>query len=143
MEVEERFWSRVDVRGGDDCWEWRGSRASKDYGQIRVQGTTMGSHRLAWELWNAEPIPDGLWVLHKCDNPPCCNPEHLWVGTGLDNVRDRDAKGRHANTRKTVCPAGHPYTDENTYLRANGKRDCRECKRVRDRKREGWRWTRR
>lgn len=144
MEVEELFWAKVDVQGEDDCWEWQGSRTDKNgYGLFSLSSSTMRAHRVAWELWNAEPIPEGMSACHSCDNPPCVNPEHIWLGTSADNNRDRDAKGRHANSQKIVCPAGHPYTDENTYLRANGKRDCRECKRVRDRKREGWRWTRR
>jgi len=92
-----RLWSKVDKSSGPDgCWIWIGCKASSGYGQIgrgrRGEGQ-MPTHRLAWELTNG-PIPDGLWVLHKCDNPPCCNPAHLFLGTRTDNMRDCSAKGR-------------------------------------------------
>lgn len=89
--LEERFRSRVDVRGPDECWEWTAGRMPHGYGAI--WDTSIG---LAWELAHG-PIPDGLWVLHRCDNPPCCNPAHLWLGTQADNDNDRKVKGRSRN----------------------------------------------
>jgi hypothetical protein len=95
--AEARFWRKVDVRGPDECWEWTGSRLPFGYGQIvaRYGHPSIKTHRFAYELANG-PIPDGLKVLHRCDNPPCCNPAHLFLGTLLDNRRDCLAKGREA-----------------------------------------------
>lgn len=84
------FWTKVEKRDVSACWPWKGSVMGEGYGRYRQAYT----HRLAWMLANG-PIPAGLFVLHKCDNPPCCNPDHLFLGTQADNVRDRDAKGRH------------------------------------------------
>ena len=80
-----------DVRG---CREWTGKRARNGYGHVGWRRLSMGAHRLAWILTHG-PIPDGLWVLHHCDNPPCCEPTHLFLGTAADNSADCEAKGRH------------------------------------------------
>jgi DNA-binding XRE family transcriptional regulator len=86
------FWPKVDVRGPDECWPWtRG--CVKGYGSIRRDRIARGTHRVAWELTYG-PILDGLFVLHHCDNRPCCNPAHLFLGTQMDNVNDMVAKGR-------------------------------------------------
>lgn len=94
--LEERFWAKVDKAGPDDCWVWTGS-TSKRYGYISrgENRTLVPAHRVSWELANG-PIPLDLWVLHKCDNPPCVNPAHLFLGTVEDNNRDMFAKGRAA-----------------------------------------------
>lgn len=81
-----------------DCIEWDKSRNIKDgnrldYGQVRVGDKMKKAHRVAWESAHG-PIPDGLLVLHKCDNPPCVNVEHLYLGTHADNARDRESRGR-------------------------------------------------
>lgn len=135
----DRFWNKVDRSG--DCWTWQGSRDRKGYGRVSVNQRPVLAHRFSWTLSHG-PIPDGLCVLHKCDNPPCVNPEHLFLGTIADNNRDMVAKGRHARygSKFTHCRAGHEYTPENT-VRHNGKRSCRKCKRLalqasRDRNRE-------
>lgn len=79
----------------NDCWEWKGARHPFGHGQKRFRGKVQYTHRIAWE-WVNGPIPEGMCVLHKCDNPPCCNPNHLFLGTNQDNVRDRCSKGRTA-----------------------------------------------
>ena len=90
-----RFWLNVDK--GDDCWEWTGPRDNNGYGSLRchVDGERkkIGAHRFAWILANGE-IPAGLWVLHRCDNPSCVRPDHLFTGTAGDNSRDARDKGR-------------------------------------------------
>lgn len=90
------FWARVH-RPKSGCWEWQGGKKSKikgrDYGVVWMRGKKRNAHKIAWEYSNG-PVPDGLFVLHSCDNPPCCNPEHLFLGTHLDNVKDCISKGR-------------------------------------------------
>lgn len=132
-----RFWERV-VRGGPrECWEWQGSRHPSGHGQVWDGEKVVYAHRTAWALVNG-PVPDGLVVMHSCDNPPCANPAHLSVGTQGDNLRDMASKGRDRggwkdNRLKTHCPADHEYTDENTYVASTGGRHCRECGRTRAR----------
>ncbi len=91
-----RFWRAVEKKRPNDCWEWMGSRHYKGYGEIALshKGKTK-SHRVAWALTNGE-IPEGMVVCHSCDNPPCCNPDHLFLGTHKTNKHDSQEKGRHA-----------------------------------------------
>lgn len=92
--IEERFWPKTKKVG--DCLEWQGVRGKAGYGKTGAGGRggkTLLTHRLAWELTNG-PIPEGMCVCHTCDNPPCVNPDHLWLGTHDDNMRDKVAKGR-------------------------------------------------
>lgn len=92
--ADENFWPMVDKSG--DCWIWTGGRQTNGYGRVSYQGRRVPTHRLSWVLANG-PIPDGLCVLHNCptgDNPLCCNPDHLFLGTKVDNMRDMAAKGR-------------------------------------------------
>jgi hypothetical protein len=91
-DVLERFWSKVDVGEEDDCWEWTGYRYRK-YGRFNFESVSRLAHRVAWILLHG-PLPDEQKVLHSCDNPPCCNPLHLFVGTQTDNMQDMIAKGR-------------------------------------------------
>jgi hypothetical protein len=88
------FWDRVDTTG--DCWLWTGCRNKDGYGLLRYQGVMVTAHVRAWVLTNGR-ITDGMHVLHHCDNPPCCNPSHLFLGTNHDNVLDRHRKGRSKN----------------------------------------------
>lgn len=98
--LAERLWSKVDKTEGQgpngDCWEWRGYVHPTGYGQLMAgdgSQKNINSNRAAWIAENGD-IPDGLWVLHRCDNRLCCNPEHLWLGTPRDNTQDMIAKGR-------------------------------------------------
>lgn len=135
----ERFLEKFDF-SPSGCWEWKAGLHTAGYGAISVSGKKEGAHRVAYELF-VGPIGEGLCVLHTCDNPPCVNPEHLFLGTLVENNRDRDAKGRHGESRVMICPAGHEYNDTNTY-RHGSSRHCKKCnaKRCRDyreRKRAG------
>jgi hypothetical protein len=94
--LSDRFWVKVDKRGPDECWEWIGHRNKNGYGTIRPGGrgnASVTATHVSYELANG-PIPNGLWVLHRCDNPACVNPNHLFLGTHQDNVDDMIAKGR-------------------------------------------------
>lgn len=89
-----RFWSRVKIGSLEQCWEWQSWAASREgYGGFRTGKLSWRSHRIAYQVCNGK-IPDGMHILHRCDNPPCCNPFHLRAGTNLDNVNDRVRKGR-------------------------------------------------
>ena len=88
-----RFWSRVDVRSPLDCWEWRGGKHEKGYGVFRIGQKPYRAPRLAWEFFNRSAL-GSLYACHRCDNPLCCNPEHIFAGSQRDNMADMVAKGR-------------------------------------------------
>jgi hypothetical protein len=90
---EERFWSKVEKRGPGECWIWTGGLNTSGYGQFQLRRKSVGAHRWMYEHTIGK-IPDGLLVCHTCDNPPCVNPAHLWLGTNGDNMRDSSQKGR-------------------------------------------------
>jgi hypothetical protein len=96
LPVEPRFWSQI-VKSPepDGCWVWIGSLDTTGYGQMSVNGIMTLVHRISYEIHRG-PIPEGKKVLHKCDNPPCGRPDHLFLGDDIDNIRDRNAKGRQA-----------------------------------------------
>lgn len=119
----DKFWSRVDRSGGPDaCWPWTGGRYSTGYGRMSMGRKKTGAHRLAWAIANG-PIPDGLVICHTCDNPPCCNPAHLWAGTNQDNTADRVAKGRSAHGEKAW--AKNPVRGDDHWTRREPERACR------------------
>lgn len=114
----------------DECWEWPG-RKSNGYGSYQHQRRHYAVHRRSYEEF-VGAIPDGMHICHRCDNPPCWNPAHLFLGTPRDNLHDMIRKGRGrnpiflANKAKTHCSRGHPFTDDNTYRKGNA-RACRMC----------------
>lgn len=103
--IEVRFWRNVEKSGS--CWVWTGKIGWGGYGTLSVNKSTVSAHKLSY-LLNVGPIEDGLWVLHRCDNPLCVRPEHLFLGTRSDNMKDAFRKGRAA----LVSPLGPPVTEE-------------------------------
>lgn len=107
--IPERLWTRLKSQG-NGCWAWTGAVNGRGYGIMSA--TAIGeyfTHRVAWTLWHGRAVPADMHVCHHCDNPPCCNPEHLFLGSTRDNNADKIAKGRHnqpfgeshANTKLT------------------------------------------
>jgi hypothetical protein len=101
--MSETFYRKVRI-DDDGCHRWIGARNIWGYGRLKRGGRMYGAHRVAWELMNG-PIPDGLFVLHRCDNRGCVNPDHLFLGTQADNLRDMVEKGRHPFVR-CAAPKG-------------------------------------
>lgn len=134
--VEERFWAKVDRRGPDECWLWAASGgvtpSGARYGQIRIGTHKVQAYRVAYELL-VGPIPNRLTLDHLCRNSLCVNPRHLEPVPMKENLlRGEGICAR--NARKTHCPMGHPYDDENTHVgKKNGYRTCRTCKRIKGR----------
>ena len=101
--IQDKFWDRVEVASPESCWNWRGYLSPRGYGRIRHKGRYYGAHRLALALDGRIPEPHHL-ACHKCDNPACCKPEHLYRGSPLDNVRDQFERGR--NPSRAGCGNG-------------------------------------
>lgn len=89
----DRFWSKVDIRGEDECWEWKAYSPNGRYGGFKINSQRKLAHIISYELENG-PVPDGLFVLHTCDNTKCVNPKHLYTGTREQNMKDMYDRGR-------------------------------------------------
>lgn len=146
---ESRFWNSVSPEPNTGCWLWTGSD-DNGYGCLGVNGRRVRAHRYSWELAHGAPPPADMHVCHRCDQPACVNPDHLFLGDDSANMRDCGAKGRLWAQRKDIdrsvlgsrwsqriqCERGHPFTVENTrWFTKNGYRcrECLECSRIRHR----------
>ena len=125
-EFKSRFFQKT-IREGE-CLLWTGAKNRKGYGRVaNGQRSQAPAHRVAWEIENG-PFPSGMLALHSCDIPSCVNPQHIRPGTHQDNVRDREERGRgHRALVGTVCPKGHPITNDNIIIDGVTRR-CRKCR---------------
>lgn len=119
----ERFLEKISV-ADNGCWEWLGAK-SRGYGTLRLNNKTILAHRFIYEYYNGSICPD-LTIDHLCRNRACCNPLHLEQITSRLNIL-RGIGIAAINFRKTHCPKGHEYTEENTYISPNKKRSCLTC----------------
>lgn len=142
MDDISRFWSKVDKRGPDECWPWRGGRDDSGYGLFYFRDEDGKSKRTRAHRWllgylRGKPLilkPTGTEDgCHRCDNPPCCNPAHLYVGTRKRNIADAVERSRIWQLKKDTCPKGH-LLDGVKAQRDSTRRYCKECERVGQRK---------
>lgn len=129
---DDRFWVRVRPTGF--CWEWTGRPNKGGYGQVTRRGKPRLVHRLAYEML-VGPIPEGLDLDHLCRNTICVNPDHLEPVTNRENTM-RSFNFIRFNAEATHCPEGHEYAGLNLYVTTKGWRECRTCKRERNRRYE-------
>lgn len=128
---------RIDYDLVTGCWNWKGTKVPSGYGVGCYKGKKIYAHRLSALLWLRFDQSSGLQVLHRCDNPSCFNPAHLFIGTQSENLYDAVRKGRHTEASKTHCPNGHPYDILVMERGVNPHRRCSICKNAGERLR--WR----
>lgn len=140
--LSDRFWSHVDQSAGPDgCWPWKIGCSPGGYGNFQFKrngpGYTFIASRWVLGYLRNRPLEWSEAVreeaCHHCDNPPCCNPAHLYIGSQADNISDAWNRGKFkdresANSKKTACSQGHPLSGENLYVDVKrNKRECRAC----------------
>lgn len=113
----DRFWSKVDVRGPDECWPWTAAKSRLGYGQFAPTPKGPGkyqttAHRWAWMITAEEAAPRGMHICHRCDNPGCCNPRHLFLGTPKENTADMMRKGRRVAPSTTNRARGERHASK-------------------------------
>lgn len=127
--MEERFWPKVAKGGPGECWIWAGAKTHKGYGMFRPGGSAAHhlAHRASYEM-EVGPIPPGLYVMHKCDNPSCVRPDHLQTGTAWDNMQDKVQKGRGRWLKGSEV--GNAKLTESQVCEILRRLDCGEFQRV-------------
>ena len=120
--TKELFWSKVDTSG--ECWVWQACRSAFGYGRIRIEGKEYRAHRVSY-IWEYGPIPDGVEVCHRCENPPCVRPSHLFLGSHSVNMTDASTKGRNATH---LYPERRPRGERhgNTHLKVGDVDEIRK-----------------
>lgn len=113
----------------NECWNWTGSK-TRGYGKITINYKSYRAHRVVAALYFNFPLNSNLLVLHKCNNPSCVNPNHLYISNQKDNMQDAVYSSRNKESRKTHCIRGHELTEDNIY-RYNTHRYCKTCMQIR------------
>lgn len=135
--IIKRLWLRTAITE-TGCWQSSHSTNGTGYIQVFFRGKRVFIHRVSYEAHKG-PIPEGLYVLHTCDNRRCWNPDHLWLGTISDNKQDEIRKGRNYEANRTHCPRGHAYAEHGIEWPSRpGWRHCRICQRAQQRIASGW-----
>ena len=113
-----RFWEKVDIKGDDECWEWKGSVNTNGYGMLGIGQSRIVASRMSWVIHHGY-LDNRMLVCHFCDNPKCVNPEHLFLGTNSDNIKDMYDKGRREANRGQKCPTSILKDKDVIYMREN------------------------
>lgn len=121
QDIEEWFWDQVEQIKTGECLEWTATLLDSGYGVFMYDHKMWKAHRYAWTITNG-PIPKGLCVLHKCDNPPCVNPDHLYIGTQQDNSNDKYRRGRAVHRRGVDRPEAKLTEEAVKYIRQQNKK---------------------
>lgn len=126
--VITRFWLSVNIGAGTDCWIWKAGFYPSGYGRFSIMRRGQRAHRVAWVLTHFKEIPEGLVIMHTCDNPKCVNPSHLKLGTQGENVIDTVNKGRFIIPKAKSCKRGHDTSFEGA---RNHMGQCKQCEKIR------------
>lgn len=124
FKTANRFWSKVDIKEGNTCWHWKAGFFSDGYGGFAVKRKVQKAHRVAWALANSQDIPDGMVIMHTCDNTKCVNPSHLTLGTISENTFDAYTRGLANKPKKMVCPKGHDTSTKDSRYSSGS---CKQC----------------
>lgn len=126
---KNRFFKKIITEPNTGCFLWTNAEDGCGYGWFRINGKMCRAHRISWMI-NKGNIPNNKLVLHKCDTPQCVNPEHLFLGSNLDNAKDKVKKNRQwklGAPKKNKCKNDHFFSGDNLYVNDNGRRTCRAC----------------